>query len=236
MEYKYKRHFLPVVAVFTSLSMVPASAQDYGRPTLTSEETKAVKGRYSRAVLFGDSQLDTNNVSKKVEVSGSGSIALAAVTFGQKLPMIYELPVGTPSTSGNGNAIQQIFGYDFTRSNPLAWGADWTLSTLFGSLTTATLRINSIGSTEKNIDNTKNVNMAQGGSKLNKNFPGTDRALLAGFVPEGISEEIAEGLLPSLIGDRNISLLKPIVDQSKEFSNKGGSFGSRDIAILLAGG
>lgn len=77
--------------------------------------------------------------------------------------------------------------------------------------------------------------MAQGGAKLNKTFPGTDPALLAGLAPVGIGG-IAKSLLPLVVGDRSISLLKPIVEQPKEFSNKGGSFGPRDIAMLLAGG
>lgn len=149
MGYDCKRNFIPAVVFFYSLAMFPASAGDYGRPTLTEEEAQEVKEKYSRAVLFGDSQLDTNNVSKEVEVSGSGTVALTAKLAGQELPKIFSLPVGTPFTSGNGNAAQQIFGYGFTRSNPLAWDTDWTSNTWLGSFTVGTLRINSVGLSEK---------------------------------------------------------------------------------------
>lgn len=213
-------------------SMATANSGAYYRPAISEEHNSNLKSKYPRVVIFGDSQLDTNNVSKAI------SLKFAGIGFE------HSLSLGTPFTAGKGNAAQQLFGKEFLAGNPMYYKTTFS-PPMIPSFDVELSSKNYSG--EISIDNAKNVNMAQGGSRVLATFPGDGRQVLGDIIVNAIrSSNLSASVKSSLYGaiwaigsqvkNTNIDLLRPIADQPKIFAAHGGRFNHTDLAMVLAGG
>lgn len=207
------------------------------RPEITESDIARVKNKYSKVVLFGDSQLDTGNITQIIDVSidSVGTVP-------------YTLPLGAPFTLGRGNMAHQLFGDSFASSNPMKWSGSFRPLGIF-DLSVAIKNVDN----KANSDKRPNINMAQGGAKLLGAFPGNEKSVVSGIVTVAVEKYLKDGsgsigrffassakkIVSSIadgMSDRNIVLIDRVADQPKRFSASGHTFNEGDLAIIMAGG
>ncbi|HCF3476013.1 TPA: hypothetical protein NIC52_005938, partial [Pseudomonas aeruginosa] len=225
----YKKSCLSVAVASAFLFTASAvSATGGGDPELAVPERRI---KYSRAVLFGDSQLDTGNITKEIKVGQSTR----------------SLSMGAPFTPGSGNFAQQLFGMDIVNANPMKFRERFD-----PPLFSFELSISNDAGGAFDYSDDKVINMAQGGGKLLNSWPGDDKrvyrtlaqAVIDDYFPRGnFLQNIARGVMEKgtdsiidFMAERELVLVDKISTQPKKYSDLGGSFASDDIAIIMAGG
>ncbi|EPO6696948.1 SGNH/GDSL hydrolase family protein, partial [Pseudomonas aeruginosa] len=226
MDKKIKRSGVStaILGFMAFSAVVMAEPGIYDRPTILASDNDSLKKKYRRVVLFGDSQLDVNNSAKKL------NYRIWSNFNGE-----YELPLGAPFTSGKGNAAQQLFGDNFLAANPLYYKGVFTV----GSVDIAAEFAGSSYNESLDLtDNQKNVNMAQGGSKILDVYPGKDRSFLYAMAANQNIwvRAFANSFIKSIDPNINIDFLKPIIEQPRIFKALGGRFNENDLALVMAGG
>ncbi|MGF6590108.1 autotransporter domain-containing protein [Pseudomonas sp. 2835] len=208
-----------------------ARAEDHVQLNPPEVDRAVVKQKYSRIVMFGDSQLDVGNITKNI--------------FANRLPVT--LPLGAPFTPGAGNFAQQLLNEPIINANPIYWSETFSP---FGY--DVKVEVESEGG-KQFIRNDAHVNMAQGGGKLSSTFPGASkdiqktiaRQAVSGFIEKlptssrWIFRSMADGAINfvlSRMSERNITLINKISEQPLRFSEGGGVFSNDDLAIIMAGG
>lgn len=204
---KYSRFGFSIAVMVFSVATI-AEPEVYGRPAIVEDDDSGLRNKYHRAVLFGDSQLDTNNIGRFI----SGRIVFDLGWLNPGFDMGAELPLGAPFTSGKGNTAQQLFGSDFFSANPMYYSDTFRPSSFVH--VNVLLHSQSYNG-ETVIDNSKNTNMAQGGSKILDVFPGGNKEILTSLVAGAIASSSyswLSGMVPGIISQmdqRNFDLLKP---------------------------
>ncbi|MDF3202848.1 autotransporter domain-containing protein [Pseudomonas sp. 1912-s] len=228
---------IPLVAMFF-ISLL-AEAKEYEQSNATEVNAGTIKSKYRRIVLFGDSQLDTGNVTKKINITSRG---LGSYDV--------NLPIGAPFTSGKGNMAQQLSDSPYINGNQVNWESNIELPMILGDPFRIPIQIQAAGGNTI-LDNSRNVNMAQGGAKMMSHFPGSEKTFLkdglGNIVDAALSKTMGGGVFSSFaksIVDRvidqqkkfDVVLIEKISNQPANFKSFGGKFDEHDLAIVMAGG
>ncbi|WP_458375666.1 autotransporter domain-containing protein [Pseudomonas pergaminensis] len=228
----------PLGAMFFISLLV--DAKEYEQTNVAEVNADTIKSKYHRIVLFGDSQLDTGNVTKKINISSGGEGAFEV-----------NLPIGAPFTSGKGNMAQQLSEYPYINGNQVSWGHEFEMS-MWGHTIHIPIKIQAAGD-NKSLDNSRNLNMAQGGAKMVSQFPGSEKAFLKDGLVKivnaflnkslgdlgGIFSFGAKSLVDSVVDQQknlDLVLIDKISNQPEKFKDFGGKFDEHDLAIVMAGG
>lgn len=205
--------FKLIVISMLSMQFLPSSVAHAAAESKQSLPPSSTE----RVFLFGDSQLDVGNITRKIDINSAINVSVDPGPGN-----------GAPFTQGDGNFIEQIFGKKFQNVNK--GQLDASIPGYYSG--TWDLKIRSVPDPAEAAKYT-HVNLAQGGAKFGEVFPDSESKLkiLLGAAYDYMPASLINAALAS-----KTKYIDTISSQVDVFKKKYNNFKPDDLAIVMAGG